>query len=254
MGLEIEVGLEVIGDLPLLYLRQYRTILAADLHLGFEEEASEQGYYIPRVQYLRAIQLLSTALDLVDADRIVFAGDVKHCFSRLLRSEREEVSKLLSNLQQKGVEVVIVRGNHDNFLPIVARKYGVPILDEYRLGSILIIHGHRKPENIDDKIKVIIMGHEHPSIRIKDKLGFITRLPCFLKAPYKGKILIVLPAIGVYQTGTTVSLSPSTYLSPLLREGVDLRKVKPYVLAEEVGVLEFPELGVLNELLEEITL
>jgi hypothetical protein len=47
-------------------------------------------------------------------------------------------------------------------------------------------------------------------------------------------------------------LNPETYLSPILRHEVDLGKLKPFVIAEEVGVLEFPELKLLEDLLVEV--
>ncbi len=254
--IEIAAGIEAVDGAPALYLRRLRAVVLADLHLGFEEEAARQGYYIPRVQYLRAIQALDTALSATGAEWVIFAGDVKHCFSELLRSEREELSRLFDYLRKKGLRVTVVKGNHDSYLPLVAKKYDVEVVKELLVDRILIVHGHKKvPKEYRGTIDYVVMGHEHPSIRLRDRIGFIAKLPCFLKAPYDklGAELIVLPAVGVYQTGTTVSLSPDTYLSPILREEIDLTKIKPYVLAEDVGVLEFPELGLLEDILDQVT-
>lgn len=256
--IELVPGVEVVGDLPAVYVRRLRAVVLADLHLGFEEEAAKQGVFIPRIQLLRSLEVLRRSLDETGADWVIFAGDVKHCFSRLLRSEREELSRVFEFLtRERGVRVTVVRGNHDNYLPIVAEKYGVEIVQELYKDGILVVHGHRKPQGgYPGPVETVIMGHEHPSLRLRDKLGYIAKLPAFLVAPYEklNAKLVVLPAVGQYQTGTSVTLSPETYLSPILREDIDLRKIKPYVLAEELGVLEFPELELLEDVLAEVTL
>ncbi|KSW12658.1 phosphoesterase [Pyrodictium occultum] len=249
-------GIETVGDLPAVYVRRLNALVLADTHLGFEEEAAKQGLYVPRIQLLRTLEVLREGLDSTGADWVIFAGDVKHSFSRLLRSEREELSRVFQYLtRERGVRVTIVRGNHDNYLPLVARDYGVELVQELYERGILVIHGHRKPQGgYPGPVEAVIMGHEHPSLRLRDKLGYVAKLPAFLVAPYPPlrARLVVLPAVGQYQTGTTVSLSPDTYLSPILREEVPLGEVKPYVLAEELGVLEFPELALLEDLLAEV--
>lgn len=254
---ELVEGIEIVESLPLVYLRSAKALVLCDLHLGFEEEAANQGMYIPRIQLRKSLEVLRRGLDTTDAEWVVFAGDVKHCFSRLLRSEREELSKLFEFLAKRGVRVTVVRGNHDNYLPIVAKKYNVEIVKELIVGDTLIVHGHFSPgEEYRGKVKTVIIGHEHPSLRLRDRIGYIVKLPAFLVAPYpklEAK-LVVLPAIGQYQTGTSVTLDPSTYLSPILRKEVPLDKIKPYVLAEDFGVLEFPELGLLEDLLIETIL
>ncbi len=255
MPYEPAPGVEIIGGIPAVYARRLRAVILADLHLGFEEEAARQGYYVPRIQLRRSLEVLERALDETDAGWVILAGDVKHCFSRLLRSEREELSRLFDFLRRRGVRVTVVRGNHDNYLPLVAKEYGVEIVDELYADGILVVHGHRKPgDEYRGRVEAVVIGHEHPSIRLRDRIGFIAKLPAFLSAPYPrlGARLLVLPAVGQYQTGTTVTLSPDTYLSPILREEIPLDQVKPYVLAEELGVLEFPELGLLEDLLEEV--
>ncbi len=254
MGVELLPGVEVVGWLPAVYVRRLRAVVLADLHIGFEEEAAEYGYFLPRVQFRRGFEVTVNALDETGADWVIFAGDVKHHFSRLSRVEREELDRLFGELSRRGVRVTVVRGNHDNFLPPVAKRHGVEIVQELLVDRILIVHGH-KPIGEREGVDVIIMGHEHPSIRLRDRLGYVAKLSCFLVGRHEpsGAGLIVLPAVGQYQTGTTVSLSPDTYLSPVLRREVVLEKLKPYVLAEEVGVLEFPELGLLEDLLAEVT-
>ena len=254
---ELAPGVYTVGSLPAAFVEPLGALVVADLHLGFEEEAAREGVYVPRVQLRRSLEVVRRGLEETGAGWVIFAGDVKHSFSRLTRSEREELSRLFGFLRGEGVRVTVVRGNHDNYLVLVARDYGVEVVDELYVDGYLFFHGHRRPAGgYTGPVKAALMGHEHPSIRLRDRLGYIAKLPAFLSAPYPGlgARLVVLPAVGQYQTGTTVSLSPATYLSPVLREDIPLEEVRPYVLAEELGVLEFPELGLLEDLLDEVTL
>ena len=256
MVYELAPGVYTVGSLPAVYVEPLDALVVADLHLGFEEEAAREGVFVPRVQLGRALEVLRRGLEETGAGWVVFAGDVKHSFSRLTRSEREELGRVFGFLRGEGRRVTVVRGNHDNYLVLVARDYGVEVVDELYEKGVLVVHGHRRPRGgYPGRVEAVVMGHEHPSLRLRDRLGYIAKLPAFLTAPYPGlgARLVVLPAVGQYQTGTTVSLSPDTYLSPILREDIPLAEVKPYVLAEELGVLEFPELGLLEDLLEQVT-
>ena len=99
-----------------------------------------------------------------------------------------------------------------------------------------------------------MMGHEHPSIKLRDKLGFYVKMQSFIVAPMKNAntYVIVLPALGQYQTGSSITLNPNSYLSPILKEDVILEEIEPYVIVENLGVLSFPKIGLLSDLLEEV--
>ena len=249
--MELLPGVEPVAEHPAVYIRRLKALVFADLHLGFEEEAARMGYFVPRVQLKKALKLIEDAFNLYDPERVIIVGDVKHTFDKLTRLERQEVSRLFEELRRRGVEVKVVKGNHDSYLVVVAREYGVEVIKGHLvLDGYMFIHGHRKPPR-EPRPEVIVMGHEHPSISIRDRIGYVAKTPCFLVGRHEptGAALLVLPAVGVYQTGTSVSTMKETYLSPILREEVDLRKLKPFVIAEGLGVLEFPELGELEEIL-----
>ena len=256
MLIEPKNGIEIVADLPALYIREMDSLVVADLHIGFEEEAASQGLFIPFTQYNHIINVIDKALDRTNASHIIFLGDVKHSFSSLLRTERRDLTKLFNHLKSRwGVNITIIRGNHDSFLTLIARKHGIKIVDELYYNGILFIHGHRKPSgNYPENPRIIIMGHEHPSIKLRDKLGFYVKMQSFIFAPMKNTNtrVIVLPALGQYQTGSSITLDPSSYLSPILREDVILEEIKPYVIVENLGVLPFPQISLLRDLLEEV--
>ena len=222
-------GVELVVGTPFLYFRDSSTLLMADLHLGFEEAASRGLYYglrkssgfyavfVPRIQLKKAIDMLKFTLEYLDVKRVVVNGDLKHAFDRLLRQEKEEVVALIRFLREMGVsEILVIRGNHDNFIKPILRELDIEFVKALSTQAnghrILIVHGH---EDVDlSGHDAVIIGHEHPSLRCFD----VYRFPCFLKIPLSsGKTIIVIPATGPYHPGVIVNPNPSEYLSPLIR-------------------------------------
>ncbi len=242
--IEVTPGAEIVDALPALYIRKHKALVVADAHLGYEEEAARHGVFMPRFQLARFLNVLEQALDLVDADRVIIAGDLKHRFDGLGRLERKEVTRAINFIKERVRDVIVVRGNHDNYLPILKDRLGFEIVEHLILGEYVIIHGH-KPLPSEARGKIVIMGHEHPSIAIRDSIGTVGKFPCFLRGILKDSKtrVVVLPAIGAYQTGSKVTLNPSTYLSPVLREEVVLEELEPIIVDEEIGVLELPRLA-----------
>lgn len=255
-SLEILPGIVIPGPFPVLYLRNSKTLVFADAHLGFEEEMASHGLFLPRIQKRKLLEILENVLSIIDVEHVIIAGDIKHQFSQLGRLERKEISEVLDFLLQHVLFVKIVRGNHDNYLPLILRNYdNIELVEEYAIvDDVLILHGHKDviPGNIN-QYKLIVMGHEHPSLGLRDKLGYLIKYPCFLYTRLRDSStrVLVLPAIGAYQTGTTVSSEPSSYLSPIMRNRVMLEESKPIVYDSELGLLEFPKLEALLEVLSE---
>ena len=241
-------GIYVVPGTPVLYISAFNAIVFSDLHLGFEEAAARGldysssktsyvvGMFIPRIQLRRIVETLDRVFEILSPNKVIINGDIKHAFDRLLKQERQEVKKLLDYLVDKGVEdIVLIRGNHDNYLPIVLRDYGLELHLKYELitsnYSMLITHGHLDIDISD--YDLVVIGHEHPSLRCLGSL----RSPAFLKIPFKNngeKYIVCLPAIGPYHPGTQVSLNSSNYLSPIIQK---------YGLVERASVIIWLELG-----------
>ncbi|MEM0045587.1 MAG: metallophosphoesterase [Desulfurococcaceae archaeon] len=256
-----DTGIYVVAGTPFLYLEDSFTLVMADLHLGFEEAASRGlvyslrktgGYpavFIPRIQLRKTVNMLKGPLNALKVKRVIINGDLKHAFDRLLRQEREEVTELVKFLRENNVEeIVVVRGNHDNFVKPILLKLGVDFVNGIstvtRGKRVLFVHGH---ENVDlSEQEIVVIGHEHPSLKCFD----VYRFPCYMKIPLPGgRMLVVMPATGPYHPGVVVTLTPSEYLSPLIRRQgslksmiittwIDLGEVSP----RSVEYFETPEL------------
>lgn len=241
----------VVDDTRTLFIDGVNALVFADLHLGFEEDMARSGYFIPRAQLSRAMKFIDKALSIIgNVDSIIIDGDLKHAFDKLLRQERYEVRKFLDYLlsEKKIRKVIVVRGNHDNYIPIILRDYNIDLHITYDLSigdqKILLTHGHL---DIDiGGYDIVIIGHEHPSIGIVDELGLLTKVHCYLITPASnGAYIIVLPALGAYQAGNTISLDRDNYLSPIMRKYGLIDEAVPMAIIEDTGVLELPSLDVL---------
>ncbi len=248
--MELVEGVEVVDELPAIYLRGHGVLVLADTHLGFEEEMAESGVYIPPFQLGRVMRVIKEAVEGVEPKTVVIAGDFKHIFSRLGRVERRELAEVLTYLLPRVDDVIVVRGNHDNYLPLLRRKFPFKIVDHLLVGRYLIIHGHKDiPEGVGEW-DTLIFGHEHPSITIRDSIGVIGKFPCFLIGELAdGRRFVTLPAVGAYQTGSRITLDRDTYLSPILKRRAVLERVRPVIVDEEVGLFELPPLSEFLDLL-----
>ncbi len=247
---EISPGIWIAG--LGLFIRELSALIVADLHMGYEEALEAQGIHLPPVQYKKIRELTEAMLEETGAERLIVLGDVKHEFGSALRQEWSEVLDYFGALKERGVEVHVVRGNHDNFLIPILKRLEVPLHDPYlRMGDYIFVHGH-KPlpvEAYSGEGALVVMGHEHPAILLRDELGVKMKFKCFLEGTHEGKRLIVVPSLSPLMPGTELNLTPrDSLLSPVLR-AADVDTFRVYVVDMEAGVFDFGPLGALRSLL-----
>src|SRR3989344_9328610 len=210
--MEISKNIEII-DLA-LYLKKHKSLVIADLHIGYEEELHKKGILIPRFQFKDTFNRLSKILNKTKPKLIIVNGDLKHEFGNISDQEWRETLKILDLLTKYG-KVILIKGNHDTILGPIARKRNVEIKEYYKINDILIIHGDKIPDKkLFKNVKIIIIGHEHPAISLRDNIR-VEKFKCFLKGKYKGKTLIAMPSFITATEGTDI-----------LNEGHDILKKK----------------------------
>mgnify|MGYP000846730507 FL=1 len=192
-----------------LWMPEAATVVVADLHIGYESALEYDGIHIPRIQTAAVEEALNEIVDLYDPIRLVVAGDIKHEFSRNLGQEFKDVRRVMDGLMER-TEVILVKGNHDNYLETIVSRIEAPVMDRYVQGGMTIVHGH---SNCDHR--PLVMGHEHPSIKLVDRVGAYLKLPCFMHLKEEG--VIVLPAFSPLASGTDLTAAANDYLSPMLR-------------------------------------
>jgi putative SbcD/Mre11-related phosphoesterase len=217
-----------IHDLA-LFLKKEKTLIIADVHLGFEENLHKQGILVPWYQYKEIKQKLLPILETTRPEKIIVNGDLKHEFGQIPKQEWEEVLNMIHLLKQHCSELVLLKGNHDNVLGPLAGKKDLEPKDHVLLGKTYICHGHKIPEDLDfQSADTIIIAHEHPAITISDGVA-AEKFKCFLKGKFQKKTLIVQPSTCLVTEGTDI-LKEKT-LSPFLDQ--DLRTFEVWVIADE---------------------
>lgn len=141
------------------------------------------------------------------AERVVLLGDIVHRACLDLPQLGAELCNFLTTLGAS-CRVQLVGGNHDRNLEKLLSFLRLDCLVESQVsaGPHLLLHGDTEP---DDEQAVnyragsgfIIMGHEHPAVRLGDGVASSARCPCFLIGPR----LLVLPAFSNWASGTVTS-------------------------------------------------
>lgn len=221
---EVNLNGIIISDLYAVYLPKYDIAIVSDLHIGYEGVLQSQGVMMPKYQKKILMERIEKIIEKFNPGLLIINGDFKHEFGKNLHQEWNEARDILKFISDK-TNVILIRGNHDNFLKTITSKMNIKLLDFYEIGDIKIFHGHK---DMEGKRKII--GHEHPSISLRDRIGATIKLPCFMVS----KNIIVLPALSPLATGVDVSsASRSEYLSPVLKkENIDEFEI--YAIADEL--------------------
>ncbi|MDI6806957.1 MAG: metallophosphoesterase [Candidatus Aenigmarchaeota archaeon] len=241
--MEIFDGMKTIDGFRAISIESLDAIAIADLHLGYELALAQQGIFVPETQLKEILKDLRGIFKKVRAKDLIIVGDVKHEFGEASAQEWREVFKLIDFLRKEVERIVLVRGNHDNYLLNIISKIGMELHDPYYLAKgIFFVHGHERIK-IPKGAKTVVIAHEHPSLVLREGFDKV-KVPCLLYGKtVGGKNFICLPAISSWASGTDVNLIPKKeFLSPILREGTDFENLTPIALEKGVGALKFPKI------------
>lgn len=257
---------QVVGSYPALYIDSLDAVVISDLHLGLESLMAKAGTYMPKVQLEEVKEDLEAIVSEVEPEKLIVCGDIKHEFSSTTYGEREEVQDFIDFLSGLVEEILLVKGNHDNYLIYYVEDYdNVQLEDYYVLDDILFMHGHEIFEDLETiDTNYVLIGHEHPSLALKDKVGVTEKIHCFLYGEMtetgfssddsrsstgevrSGRRLIVLPAFSGLAEGTPMNRVKNRdpdILSPVLKKKIDVKTMKAIGVDKEAGVFRFPEVG-----------
>jgi uncharacterized protein len=215
------------------------SLIISDVHIGFEEALNKQGVLVPRDHFPRLIKrmewIVSQAKKVLknkQLGKIIVNGDLKHEFGKISDQEWRHTLKFLDFLSKQCEKVILVRGNHDTILGPIAQKRNLEVHDfvQIRDGEVLICHGDELPrQELLKKAKMVVIGHEHPSIALRQGPR-VEKYKCFFVGAYKKKKLIVLPSLNLLTEGS--ALMHENVLSPFLRQKLDDFNV--YIVEDKV--------------------
>jgi hypothetical protein len=230
--IEVEKGI-YITDLYCVYLSDISSVVISDLHLGFEEEMNLNGLFLPKLQREHVEGLVQKIIERYEPEHIFINGDFKQEFRRNLPQEWEDVMHFIDRFSLQ-TDLIFIRGNHDNYLQTILSKRGINGLDLYEDVRYYIYHGDR---DLGIK-KITILGHEHPSIVLRDRVGGIFKLPAFVYSPEEH--ILITPAMSFFSSGTdiTQSLLSDDHFTPSLKKVKD-KKFRAFGITDDFGLVDF---------------
>jgi len=230
-----------------IYIKSLDLVAISDLQIGEELYlAKERGILVPQFQTNEMKNTLKEIFKETKAKKLLINGDVKHEFGKSSEQEWREVIDFINFAKSMFEEIIIVRGNHDNYLLNIINKLNVKFFQpSYLIKKFLFTHGHLEIK-IEKDVEYLIIGHEEPSIVIREKISKI-KFPCLLYGNYNENIkLICLPAFSPLSSGTEINMvNKNDLLSPILRK-TDIDEMEVYVIDINTGIVRFPMLKFLK--------
>jgi putative SbcD/Mre11-related phosphoesterase len=165
-------------------------LIITDLHIGWESALAEQGIHIPS-QTPKLIENFKKLIEHTKPDHLFIIGDVKHSIKKVELSEWQEIPLFLDTALDLVNNISIVLGNHDgNIEALVPKDVEILPASGFKIDNeVGMIHGHAWPKPEILSCKNIVMGHLHPIITIKDRLGFSKSYRVWLRTKSDGRSL-----------------------------------------------------------------
>jgi DNA ligase-associated metallophosphoesterase len=174
------------------YWRQARTLLIADPHFGKAAAFRHHGIPVPAGTTQRNLERIGALLEGAGAARLIILGDFLHARAGRADSTMSLIERWRA--QREELEIVLVRGNHDQSAGDPPASWDFKCVDEPWVddgGGLAFCHD---ANGIDAEACACpcMMGHVHPCVVMHDVDGSTLRSPCF----YFGQRCAILPAFG----------------------------------------------------------
>lgn len=184
-------AVELLAEKALWWLAE-RTLFIADLHLGKAASFRALGQPVPSGTTQDNLDRLSALIDHHAAARIVFLGDFLHAAVAQQAGVLNPVRQWRS--RHAGLDVLLVRGNHDSHAGDPPADLQITIVDEpHLLGPFAACH---HPQQVPGALA--LAGHLHPAVTLHGPARDRQRLPAF----WLSEGLLVLPAFGAFTGGS----------------------------------------------------
>jgi DNA ligase-associated metallophosphoesterase len=194
--LRIDLQGESIVLLPerALFWEREEALIVADVHLGKAAAFRAAALPLPGGTTTEALTRLGAAAERTGARRLLFLGDLLH--ARAGRAARTLAAVAAWREDHPGLEILLVRGNHDRGAGDPPDDWRIRCVDEpWREGPFAFRH---HPE--EDSGGYVLAGHIHPAVHLLGAGRQSETLPAFLF----GKSCGLLPAFGGFTGGARV--------------------------------------------------
>lgn len=218
-----------------VWLAPERTLVVADLHLGYAWVQRRRGVLLPLADGDETGARLRALQRDYRPETVVFLGDLVHGAPGSSPLEAE-LRTLLGELSRTS-RLVLTLGNHDVAVPELVDRLALPLscVPMWRAGPHRLAHGDEAGDGelgpvieapttpmqaeaagacldeVPGGPGLFLVGHEHPMIAMEDRVATHVRCPCFLEADGA----LMLPAFSRWAAGVVVGREP--FMSPVAR-------------------------------------
>ncbi|MHA1638519.1 MAG: metallophosphoesterase [Candidatus Thorarchaeota archaeon] len=237
-------------------------LVIADIHLGYEIDLANRTRSIFPYQHEKMLERVTNLVDKHNVDTICILGDVKHTITVDNYYNWEVVPEFFVGMT-KVARVIVVPGNHDgNLVALLPRDVILSDVHGIVIGSpenpVGLLHGHAWPSNELLVSKMMVAGHNHPSVRrlrnvsspdlgradryrsasvvpvvIKSKLDIdcIRKNMGMLEMDDEKSVLITLPSFNELISGMYINRPNASFIGPLFEnQCTDLRSSEVFSL------------------------
>jgi len=179
--------------------RTQRTLVIADLHIGWEVTLAQEGIHVPS-QTPKILNKLLQIINMCKPSNLLFLGDVKHTIAKVELEEWRDIPEFFEALTNKVSDIKVILGNHDgNLEPLLPEKVKILPPTGLALGDVGFFHGNAWPAPELLECRSLVMGHMHPTVAFRDPLGFRITTQVWVKAKLNSEKLAkaFLKSLGV---------------------------------------------------------
>ena len=151
-----------------LFGEEGRWLALGDLHYGYEVTRRARGALWPMWGQEEIDSRINELLDEYEPETLILNGDILDSSA----AGNGDALEWLRALDRKCEQLILVEGNHDR------GKWTeeFALVSHYRVGEFFFHHGHL-PLEIPDARAIEVIGHLHPSVRLRDGAGLSLKLP-----------------------------------------------------------------------------
>ena len=184
-----------------------KSLVIADLHLGFEAKLSSNNIYLGKnTSITETAKDIEKILDKTKPESLILLGDVKSGIKSITKTEWNTIPTFFEIIKKR-IDVTVIPGNHDaNIEKLIPRGITLASSKGIVIENMLLTHGHTMPSENFSHVNKIIMGHLHPFFFEENSLLNGKRVWVSLKSK-KQKIfpsrageleIIILPSFNRY--------------------------------------------------------
>lgn len=194
-----------------IFWKEENTLIVSDLHIGKVGHFRKAGIAIPRSLEQEDLSTLSDLIHEWCPIKIIFLGDLFH-------SEINNDWHWLQLWREMfpGVEMILVKGNHDILHPEHYEEAGFLVTERFETPTFAFVHEPLSTGRLQEENKYIFSGHIHPGVKLRGSGRQNLTISCF----YFGLRQAILPAFGKFTGNYCVEVGDSSSVFGIVNKKV----------------------------------